>query len=303
MQDFTKSCLEKELEAALVREAQLRAETHALRLQAVETQRQLVQAKKMASLGKMTAGIAHEIKNPLNFVVNFSHLSQGLLQDLKALLDAEHNPLDAESRDEIEDLLNMLTLNTKRINEHSLRADNIVRSMMEHSHASENALVDTVLSDVLDESVDFAYNAFKREHDGIVRDIHIIKEMDPAVGTVKLMPQDFLRVIINILDNAFHAVVDASASRDDAYVPLVKLSARRETGGVVVMIEDNGPGMSEGVKSKIFDPFFTTKPTGAGNTGLGLPLSYDIIAQGHNGSLEVKSDPGAGATFVIRLPG
>ncbi len=331
--------LRKERAVARIREAQLRAEAAELRSRAAEsealvlktenerkeielqkaqqlkeaydalqdsmdqlkrTQRQLVQAEKMASLGQLTAGIAHEIKNPLNFVVNFASLSKNLIIDIKEVLTSKDVALDPEGREEIDEMLAMLTLNTERINDHGCRADNIVRSMMEHSRPSENALEETALAAILNQSIDFACNGSRKEF--ACRQIDIVKEYDPEIGMAKLMPQDFSRVIINILDNAFHAVEEAAASRNGLFVPRVKVKTIKERDAVVVIIEDNGIGMSDAVKSKIFDPFYTTKPTGTGNTGLGLSLSYDIIAQGHNGTFQVESEPGAGAKFVIRLP-
>ena len=299
--------LKKERAAAHQREAALRSEAAELRSRAAASeallqnlQRRLVQTEKMASLGQLTAGIAHEIKNPLNFVVNFATLSQNLISEVKEVLSEKPGYLDAEWREEVDEVLGMLSLNAERINEHGRRADNIVRSMLKHSRPSEQALVDTALPEILNQSIDLAFNGHK--YAGADLEIDIARDIDPEIGKVKLMPQNFSRVIINILDNAFHAVQEAASIRNGSYIPRIVLKAVREEDSVLITIEDNGRGMTEAVRAKVFDPFFTTKPTGAGNTGLGLSLSYDIIAQGHNGMLSVESEPGAGAKFIIQLP-
>ncbi len=324
--------LRKERETAQIREAELRAQAAQLKARALEaendrkeielkkaeqlkeaydalqesmnnlkrTQRQLVQAEKMASLGQLTAGIAHEIKNPLNFVINFAGLTRSLVSELGATLFGDEHAIDKDRREEIQDMISMLELNAERINEHGLRADSIVQGMMEHSRPSVQEAEPTNLTRTLDLAIDLALNGLKIEFADIKFDI--IREYDESIGNVNLIPQDFTRVIINILDNALYAVREYAAGNDDEFKPEIVVYTAREGKNVVIKISDNGPGISEETKAKIFDPFFTTKPAGSGNTGLGLSLSHDIISQGHHGSLEVESEPGKGTTFIIRIP-
>ncbi|MFK7847107.1 MAG: two-component regulator propeller domain-containing protein [Rhodothermales bacterium] len=331
--------LRKEREAAQIREAELRAEAAELKSQASESQaralkaendqkevelekaselkeaydalqnsmdqlrfaqKQLVQAEKMASLGQLTAGIAHEIKNPLNFVINFAVVSQSLMQDMESLLAQEANTLDEETVEDMKEMLSMLGLNIERINEHGLRADSIVKSMMDHSRPSDGALNDVSLTRVLNQAIDLAYAGLTSEAGNL--NIEIVRDFDEAVGDVKLNAQDFTRVIINILENAFYAVKESASTRNGQYLPKVCVSTALKKGHVRIEISDNGPGISDDVKAKIFDPFYTTKPTGAGNTGLGLSLSYDIIAQGHNGKISIDSEEGKGAVFIVEIP-
>ena len=193
----------------------------------------------------------------------------------------------------------------ERIDEHGRRADTIVQSMMEHSRPSDGALVSTRFTPVLNQAVDLAYNSMQERNEGL--EVEIQKAFDDSITYVDLLPQEFTRVIINVVDNAIYAVLDAAKqhalSGNNAFRPLVHVSSYRDQNDIVIAVKDNGVGMSEEVRSKIFDPFFTTKPTGAGNTGLGLSLSFDIIAQGHNGTIQVDSEAGRGSTFTIKIPG
>ncbi len=331
--------LKKEREAAQMREAELRAEAAELKFQAAESdaralkaeneqkevelqkaeelkeaydalqdsmkqlkvaQNQLIQAEKMASLGQLTAGIAHEIKNPLNFVVNFARISQNLMEDLKELLAEEEDQLSEASREEVEHMLTTLSLNTERISEHGLRADSIVKSMMEHSRTSSGAQATVSMERVLNQAIDLAHMGATEQLEGV--NLTIERNYDAELGEIKLNAQDFKRVIINILDNAFYVLKETASQRDERYVPTVCISGRRTAKELEIRIKDNGPGLDDAVKAKIFDPFFTTKPPGTGNTGLGLSLSFDIITQGHNGVLTVAGNPGEGAEFIIRIP-
>ncbi len=336
--------IQKEREAAQIREAELRMQAAELKSQASESQaralkaeneqkeaelqkaaelkeayealqdsmdqlkiaqRQLVQAEKMASLGQLTAGIAHEIKNPLNFVVNFAVVSQNLIREMESMLQQENRELDAEAQEEMKEMLSLLILNTERINEHGLRADSIVKSMMEHSRPSDGLLVDVSLTRVLNQAIDFAYTSLTNEVGA--SEIVLEKKFDESIGLVKLNAQDFTRVIINLLENAFYAVKESAVKEDvskegDRYIPRICVSTALVENQIEIKIEDNGAGIDEEVKSKIFDPFYTTKPTGFGNTGLGLSLSYDIIAQGHNGTITVGGKKGEGAIFTVIIP-
>ncbi|PAP75446.1 sensor histidine kinase [Rubrivirga marina] len=253
------------------------------------TQAQLVQAEKMASLGALTAGIAHEIKNPLNFVNNFAALSQELVEELT-------NETDPEER---ATLLADLQANAAKIEEHGRRADAIVRSMMEHarSGSGERHVVD--LNALVAEYARHAEHAVRVRHPGF--EARLSLHLGDGVGEVELAPQEIGRVLINLIDNALDATRQRAEAEGDGYAPTVTVATCRTVGSVEVRVGDNGPGMAEAVRARVFEPFFTTKPTGEG-TGLGLSLSHDIVAQGHGGTLAVESAEGMGATFVLTLP-
>lgn len=257
-----------------------------------QAQAQLVQQEKMASLGQLTAGIAHEIKNPLNFVTNFAGLSKELCEEIReAQKSGDLDTADVITRD--------LITNVERIEEHGRRADSIVRSMMQHARGTsgERELVD--LKAFVEEYVNLAYHGKRASTPDFNADIE--RDLADDLGKIELVPQDIGRVLLNLLGNAFDAVYESSAKLDEEYKPLVRVSARRTTEGVELRVADNGPGISESIQNKVFEPFFTTKPTGSG-TGLGLSLSYDIVTQGHGGSLEIESGDGDGAIFVAWLP-
>ena len=254
-------------------------------------QGRLVHAEKMASLGALTAGIAHEIKNPLNFVNNFAGLSREGVDDLRAAL------ADGDS-DEAAAILDDLALNAEKIEAHGKRADGIVRSMMEHARGGTGERRAIDLDTFVDEYVEIAWHGQRAKdpdaHAEIVRNYG-------AVGPVEVVPQELGRVLVNLLANAFDAVAERDAADADGYAPTVTVSTRAADGRAEVRVADNGPGIAESDPARVFEPFFTTKPTGQG-TGLGLSMSYDIVTQGHGGTLTVESAPGEGAAFVMSLP-
>ncbi|MDX1530011.1 MAG: ATP-binding protein [Rhodothermales bacterium] len=252
-------------------------------------QAQLVQQEKLASLGALTAGIAHEIKNPLNFVVNFAGISRELADDL----EGEADPAEQEA------LLADLKANAAKIEEHGRRADAIVRAMMEHARSGSGERRAVDLNALVREYVGLAYHGARARHPAFT--VTLEQRFAEAVGRVEVVPQEIGRVLINLLDNAFDAVRQRAADGDAAYVPTVQVSTRRTDDRVEVRVEDNGPGIPEDTAAKIFEPFFTTKPSGEG-TGLGLSLSYDIVVQGHGGALEVESADGGGTVFTVGLP-
>jgi signal transduction histidine kinase/ligand-binding sensor domain-containing protein len=263
-----------------------------------ETQAQLVQSEKLASLGQLTAGIAHEIKNPLNFVNNFADLSVDLADEVgQELAEAGDRPASA-LLDELGPLLDDLRENARRIHEHGQRADRIVRAMLLHSRggAGERGRVD--LNRFVDEYANLAYHG-ARANDA---DFHVALERDLGadVGEVEIVPQELGRVLINLITNAFHAVHERAAA-GHGYAPAVTLRTRRRGGRVVLEVEDNGTGIPAATRERIFEPFFTTKPTGEG-TGLGLSLAYDIVTQVHGGQMSVESVEGEGTTFTVVLP-
>lgn len=250
-------------------------------LKAVQTQ--LIHQEKMASLGALTAGIAHEIKNPLNFITNFARLSVDLANDLET---------DLANGVDVTDLLADLKQNAIAINNHGKRADAIVQNMMRHASGKTGERVQSDLHKLLDEYITLALHGKKAKHPGFTCTIE--REYDQELPPVKVIPGELGRVFLNLLSNAFDVLQDVSA-------PLVSIETKLVGTSVHIRFSDNGPGIDSDIADKIFDPFFTTKPAGQG-TGLGLSLSYDIITQGHRGKLELGASQSGGATFLIDLP-
>ncbi|MVM37058.1 GHKL domain-containing protein [Spirosoma sp. HMF3257] len=260
------------------------------------TQAQLIQSEKMASLGELTAGIAHEIQNPLNFVNNFSEVSTELIDELK---DGPLDKLPDSDKAYVDEILSDLTLNLQKITHHGSRASAIVKGMLEHSRTSTGERAPTDLNELCDEYLRLSYHGLRAKDKTFNASLNT--EFDPQAGTIYAVPQDLGRVLLNLLNNAFYAVAEKKKQQPDHYQPTVKISTRRIENRVIIRIEDNGTGIPQAVRDKIFQPFFTTKPSGAG-TGLGLSLSYDIITKGHNGSLQVQTQEGEGTAFIIELP-
>jgi signal transduction histidine kinase len=297
-----------------LKEEKLRAETALSELKA--TQAQLVQSEKMASLGELTAGIAHEIQNPLNFVNNFSDLNRELIEELKEELSKGDIREAASIADSLKD-------NEEKINLHGRRADGIVKSMLQHSRSSSGQKEPTDVNKLVDEYVRLAYHGFRAKHKDF--NVKLDLQLDPALGRVPMVAQDIGRVILNLLNNAFQAVQEKAKTAGPDYQPTVCIKTQyaneqsamrnsqsaqaesvnpqfaiRNLSSIAIAIEDNGPGIADNIKDKIFQPFFTTKPTGQG-TGLGLSLSYDIV-KAHGGTLEMSSSHGRGTEFRVGLP-
>ncbi len=258
------------------------------------TQNQLIQAEKMASLGELTAGIAHEIQNPLNFVNNFSEVSVELCQELQEELDREDF-----DKAYIAEILNDISQNQQKITHHGQRAASIVRGMLQHSRASNGQKELTDINALADEYLRLSYHGLRAKDKTFNADFKTDLAVD--LPKIELIPQDFGRVLLNIINNAFYAVQQKAKIGIEGYKPSVVVSTAKIEDEIVVKIIDNGGGMPESIKTKIFQPFFTTKPTGQG-TGLGLSLSYDIVTKGHGGTLEVESIEGEGTNFIITLP-
>ena len=256
-------------------------------------QARLIQQEKMASLGKLTAGIAHEIQNPLNFVNNFAGISRELAEELEQEVES------GADADEIKAIAADLKSNTEMIERHGQRADGIVRGMMQHARGGSGKRVPVDLNAFVNEYVDLAHHSKRARVPELVVDID--RDLDPDVGTAEFVPQEIAKVLMNLLSNAFDATHDRAADADDEYNPLVTVSTRRVKGGVEIRVSDNGSGIPTAIQDRIFEPFFTTKPTGTG-TGLGLSISYDIVTHGHGGALTVESTEGQGATFIVTLP-
>jgi signal transduction histidine kinase len=261
-------------------------------------QANLIQAEKMASLGQLTAGIAHEIKNPLNFVNNFAGLSVELLDELKTAPPIA--AIDKDTRAEIDDTIEMLTGNLEKIAEHGKRADGIVRSMLEHSRGVTGERRDIDLNSLVDEALNLAYHGARAQD----QDFNIALERDFGAGIapIDLAPQEITRVCLNLFSNGFYAANKRARDGGDAtFTPALNVATRDLGEAVEIRIRDNGVGIPAEVKDKLFQPFFTTKPTGEG-TGLGLSISYDIVTQQHGGTIEVESEVGGFTEFTIRLP-
>jgi GAF domain-containing protein/nitrogen-specific signal transduction histidine kinase len=263
-------------------------------------QANLIQAEKMASLGQLTAGIAHEIKNPLNFVNNFAELSVDLLEELKGAIAPAETALNPDQRDEVDDVVGTLTTNLEKITEHGKRADGIVKAMLEHSRGSsgERRMVD--LNALIDEALNLAYHGARAQDQSF--NITLERDLGEGIAPIEVNPQDITRVLLNLFANGFYAVTRrARNGRDEVFVPMLKVTTSDVGEAVEVRVRDNGTGIPADVRDKLFQPFFTTKPTGEG-TGLGLSITYDIVTQQHGGSIAVDSKVGEYSEFTIRLP-
>ncbi|MES2278093.1 MAG: ATP-binding protein [Bacteroidota bacterium] len=255
-------------------------------------QTQLIQSEKMASLGELTAGIAHEIQNPLNFVNNFSEVSVELLQELKEEAEAGHT-------EDVLAIADDLTQNLQKINQHGKRADNIVKGMLQHSRTSTGEKQPTNINLLADEFLKLSYHGLRAKDKNF--NAELVTNFDENLPKVNIVQQDMGRVLLNLFNNAFYAVNQKKKTAGTDYKPTVEVTTfAPPSGGCGVKVKDNGIGMPDAIKDKIMQPFFTTKPTGEG-TGLGLSLSYDIVVKGHGGKIEVFSEEGVYTEFVISL--
>ncbi|MEO5893419.1 MAG: ATP-binding protein [Ferruginibacter sp.] len=287
------------LKAAL--EVQVAERTAALTLQKEElqhaldelrsTQALLIQSEKMASLGELTAGIAHEIQNPLNFVNNFSEVNTELIEEMKTELKAGNHE-DAMA------IANDIAANEQKINHHGKRADAIVKGMLHHSRSSDGVQEPTDINDLTDEYLRLAYHGLRAKDKSF--NASMKTDFDKTIGKIGVIPQDVGRVILNLITNAFYAVTDKKKQAGNGFEPTVSVSTKKAGDKVLICVKDNGNGIPQKVLDKIFQPFFTTKPTGEG-TGLGLSLSYDII-KAHGGEIKVETEEGKGAVFIVQLP-
>jgi len=255
-------------------------------------QQQLIQSEKMASLGELTAGIAHEIQNPLNFINNFSEVSNELLVEMK-------EELEKGNYDEAKEIANDVIQNLEKITHHGKRADGIVKGMLQHSRSSSGQKELTDINALCDEYLRLSYHGLRAKDKTFNAKFETI--FDEQVGKIEVVPQEISRVVLNLLNNAFYAVTNKKKTAGEGYDPTVTVSTKKLNNAVEIKVADNGPGIPDAIKEKIFQPFFTTKPTGQG-TGLGLSLSYDIVTKGHNGELKVETNVGTGTTFIIILP-
>jgi two-component system, NtrC family, sensor kinase len=267
-------------------------------------QAQLIQSEKMASLGELTAGIAHEIQNPLNFVNNFSEVSNELIEEIEE--EIERNP---DSRDEklITEILSDIKQNLKKINHHGKRADAIVKGMLQHSRTSNGHKEPTDINALADEYLRLSYHGLRAKNKSF--NANFKTDFDPTLPKINVIPQDIGRVLLNLINNAFYAVqlttqhatsLQQKPQKQPDYKPMVVVSTKNTETHIEIRVRDNGPGIPAEIKDKIYQPFFTTKPTGQG-TGLGLSLSYDIV-KAHGGELKMETKQGEGTTFIIHLP-
>ena len=261
-------------------------------------QDRLIQTEKLASLGQLTAGIAHEIKNPLNFVNNFSAVSVELIDELREALGSAH--LDSKLRAEIGEIADTLQGNLDRVVQHGKRADAIVKNMLLHSRQGSGEHRSVDINALVEESLNLAYHGARAEKEGF--DISTEKSFDPTAGEMDLFPQEITRVLLNLISNGFYAATKRKAKATGGdYEPTLAAATKNLGDRVEIRIRDNGTGIPPEVKEKLFNPFFTTKPAGEG-TGLGLSISHDIIVKQHGGSIEVDTQPGEFTEFRIVLP-
>ena len=282
----------------LFNEVQERTSELSLSLEDLRTaQDRLVQTEKLASLGQLTAGIAHEIKNPLNFVNNFAALSTELIEELNDVLKPA--ALDDKTREEIDELTLMLKGNLEKVVQHGKRADSIVKNMLLHSREGSGEHRPADINAIVEESVNLAYHGARAEKSGF--NITLRRDLDPNAGMIDLYPQEITRVFLNLISNGFYAATKRKETGEAGFEPMLAASTKDLGNAVEIRIRDNGTGIPLDVKEKMFNPFFTTKPAGEG-TGLGLSMSHDIVVKQHGGKIDVVTEPGAFTEFIITLP-
>jgi signal transduction histidine kinase len=284
--------LEKERKLIAERELAHAKEIEKAYTELKATQKQLIHSEKMASLGELMAGIAHEIQNPLNFVNNFSEVSNELIDEMK-------EEMEKGEIEEAKAISDDVKRNLGKISYHGKRADAIVKGMLQHSskHKGQKELTDLNL--LADEYLRLSYHGFKAKEKSV--SVHITRDFDKALPKIEVIPQDVGRVLLNLINNAFYAVSRKAEKRVNGFQPEVSIITKKTGNHIEIRIIDNGDGIPDNIKEKIFQPFFTTKPTGEG-TGLGLSLSYDIVTKGHGGELKVETHEEKGTTFIVQLP-
>jgi signal transduction histidine kinase len=258
-------------------------------------QKKMIHSAKMASLGEVTAGIAHEIQNPLNFVTNFSELNVEILDEMRAVFI---DKLEAADKVGANEIMDDLAENLKKINEHSKRADAIVKGMLQHSRSTTGEKKLTDINALVDDSLRLSYHGLRAKNKGLI--INVKTDFDKSAGEVSVVPQDMSRVILNLCNNAFYAVNLKKQTADSDFQPTVLVTTKRSGEKIKISVKDNGNGIPQKILDKIFQPFFTTKPTGQG-TGLGLSLSFDIV-KFHDGELKAETEEGNFTDFTIELP-
>lgn len=262
--------------------------------------KQISQQEKMASLGLLSAGIAHEIQNPLNFVINFSKLSLKLLKDMEEVLDEFKDKMPQDAQEELDEIMSDLEENMEKIEENGNRASSIVKGILLYSRGRDDEYIPTNLAQLTKEYIWLSYHAVRANNKSF--NVTIREEYDENLPLVKVIPQDFSRAILNLMNNACYAVFSKTKSTTGtAYSPTIRVCLKKENDRIQLVMEDNGSGIPEEVKEKLFTPFFTTKPIGEG-TGLGLSITKSIIEQKHSGTIEMESTPGEFTRFTISIP-
>jgi signal transduction histidine kinase len=260
-------------------------------------QDRLIQTEKLASLGQLTAGIAHEIKNPLNFINNFSAVSAELIDEMKDVLS--NIGIDHNKREELTGITRMLKSNLEKVIQHGKRADSIVKNMLRHSRQGSGEHRPADINAIVDESLNLAYHGARAEKAAFT--ITLRRDFDPSVGMAEVYPQEITRALLNLISNGFYATMKREIEAGVGFEPMLSAATRNLGDKIEIRICDNGIGISKEVKEKIFNPFFTTKPSGEG-TGLGLSMCHDIIVKQHGGSIDVETEPGVFTEFKIVLP-
>ena len=267
---------------------------------------QVSSLEKLSSLGMLSAGIAHEIQNPLNFVINFSKLSAKLVEDLQDIVAEEQELLSPEAKqriselnEELDEIVNDLHGNLQKIEEHGNRAISIIRGILLYSRGKENEFIPTDLAKLVKEYVWLSYHSMRANYKGF--NLTIREEYATDLPLQRIVPQDFSRAVLNLMNNACYAVYNKSKCSAVGFEPVISVTLRREEDQVCLQIEDNGTGMPDAVKEQIFKPFYTTKPAGEG-TGLGLSITRTIIEEKHKGTIQVDSEEGKFTRFTIRIP-
>ncbi len=302
IQDNLEELVAERTEALEKREAELvkaRDDAQNALSELQRTQDRLMQSQKMASLGQLSAGIAHEIKNPLNFVNNFAQTSAELLQELhEATVEHTKKPT-SQTQDEIKELIDMVVGNLEKINRHGKRADGIVRNMLLHSRQGPGAARSANINVIATEAINLAFHSARAEIDGF--NIRIDWDLDESIEEMGCFPQDLSRVFINLAANAMYSTHQRALLNEDGYEPFIRVQTSEKDGVIKIGFEDNGEGIPEDVQASIFEPFYTSKPPGEG-TGLGLSISYDIVTKAHAGELVLSSTVGVGSTFGVFIP-
>ena len=281
----------------LVRYQRLKRQSEEEKLQ---TQRQLLMQEKMATLGQLTAGIAHEIKNPLNFVNNFAEGSLELSEELVETLEQEKENIDTENYALSLEIVQDLKANANDILENGKRADRIVHSMMEHARGGDGQPQLTEVNTLVADNLNLAYHGYRANSPSF--QLEMVTDFEENLPPITLVPQDLSRVLLNVINNACYALNEKQQQKIEGYRSELNIKTAKEGEELVIRITDNGPGIPAAIRNKIFNHFFTTKPTGDGNAGLGLSICYEIVVQNLGGKLEVESEEGAFTTFIIRLP-
>lgn len=264
-----------------------------------DIQQQLVIQEKLASVGMLTAGIAHEIKNPLNFINNFADMTVELLDELKEELEKPLENAPEETKQAVNSTIDDIVINCKKINEHGKRAESIIKNMLIQARTSDVEKAPLDINALLEEYLNLAYHGMRAQNNKL--NVKIEKNIDKSILPVMVDQQSIGRVFLNIINNGLYAANDKAEKISGNFMPTITINSEQDENSVIIKIKDNGNGIPEHVRAKIFEPFFTTKPAGQG-TGLGLSICYDIVVSQHGGSLDVVSSPGEYTEFIIKLP-